>query len=171
MTLAIFSGLPYKDWYTASLLNTDIERIIDSLSWIENFPLLKKYPLPEKYHVGGKVIKVPQRIELETLGQRIAFEDLIIKSISLTGDILDVLDKAVAIYLYPKMTGKVFDTDKLDDVLDKVRNSSIAEAYPMGAFFLQKYLSSSQTKAPLSSVPQSPKRSKPTSKRLPSSRS
>ncbi len=139
MTLAIFTGLSYDTWFKLNLKKFDIERLIESLSWIEDFQLLKKMPVPEFYHVAGKKIKVPKQLELETLGQRIAFASEIIANVDKV-DLFDLCDKAVAIYMYPKITGKEYDTDKLYLIQDLIDDSPIAEVYPMAAFFLIQFV-------------------------------
>lgn len=161
MSLSIFSGLPYETWSDAELKYIDIERVVAALDWVQDFDMLKTMPLPSVYHVGGKEFVVPSNLELKTLGQRVAFENEIFPCMTRTGDLMEVLDRAVAIYFYPELTGSKYDTDKLGDVLEAVRDSPISEAYPIARFFLKKYFDSREKKAKSLAETLTQKRSKP----------
>lgn len=142
--LSILSGISYEKWSELKLANFEkaVDDIISTLSWMSDIPDFKSLPMPKKYMLADKLIDIPDDLKLETLGQRFIFEREIFPCIERTGDVIEVIDKAIAIYIQPRVTGKDFDANKaiMADVESKVRASFIFEAYPIASFFFNNYM-------------------------------
>lgn len=167
--LAILSGVDRSKWFDCELSALDLELLTSTLEFIQHPLDLAALPMPSAIMFGGKLLEIPEDLNLKTFGQSAVFAQTIFDSVARTGDVVEVMDQVLAIYLQPEYTGKLFDADSLKKYNAMARETRVAEAYPVASFFISKSLASMSTKTssslnfPLSTPP--PK-SKPEPKAL-----
>ena len=140
LILEAVSGIPYETICKCSL--SQIENMNSVLQFIQSPPEFKEWKLPDTYKLNGKDVEIPKDLKTESLGQRIAFEQIIFPAITATGDIVTVMDKAVAIYIQPTFTGTPFDEKEYAKVIPLVRESLLIEAHPIASFFFREFKAS-----------------------------
>lgn len=123
---------PQIHWYMDDSADKFFERMSDEKNrYIPSAITMKR---------DGKdvTIIIPKDLAMKTFAQKIAAEQMLEKS---KDDPFAVFADVVAIYLYPEWSGEKFDQEKAQEF----KNSHIMElpisiAYPIGRFFLMKYL-------------------------------
>jgi len=148
------TGVPYDVICNSS--RQGIENIYSALSFLSDVPDFKEWKLPTMYKLGEGSYQVPQDLNSESFGQRIAFEQIIFPAINETGDILTVMDKAVAIYMQPTATGQEFDEKLYAKVTKDVRESLLIEAHPIAVFFFRLFKNSLKPKERVSHQAETP---------------
>lgn len=98
----------------------------------EGFSLNKK---PKKFTLMGKECQVPIDIELERVGQKIMFQDSLVKH----KFIYQGIPEAMAIYLIPELNDGKFDDAMIPEVSEEIRKLRIVDVFPIANFFLSSY--------------------------------
>lgn len=143
--LEILSGIKSKLWNDAELNSVNIAALNASLAWLSTKVDWSAYPVVDKVTLGEKEIQVPKKIELKTLGQKMAFDRFVTHNIQANGEDsgtlpAQLLTDAIAIYLQPEYTGEKFNSDKLGQVKELVDKLPVTTAVPLAAFFLKKLI-------------------------------
>ena len=87
--------------------------------------------------VYGKKRKVPKNLNKITLAQKLAAESLINENTQME----KVISKVVAIFMCPSITGERYDDAKSEEFArDVIGPMPIKMIYPLGRFFLKKYV-------------------------------
>ena len=103
------------------------------LEYVYNSPQWDKLKKQKTIHLNGKVLKIPQSLELETFGQW----TLAIQAINKHKEKLTVIPELLTIYLQPKYDGKVA-LFRHDTIKELVLETPAFESIPIGLFFLQQ---------------------------------
>lgn len=91
---------------------------------------------PKTFKLRGKDCVVPLDIEMERVGQKILFQDSLVKH----KFIYEGIPEAIAIYLIPELTEDgQFDDSMVDEVAEEVRQLKIVDVFPVASFFLSSY--------------------------------
>ena len=142
--LSILTGIDYT-----VLNNSDcsqFEPILGLLKFDDKEKPLQNIECPDVVEIDKKQIKVVKEIGQETFGQKnfatIAVSDMIAERL----DKVEALVKVAAIYLQPQIDG-FFDDTKAREFEKKLMESPITDIYPIGNFFLSKYVKYLQPKA------------------------
>lgn len=158
--LSIFSGLPVETWMRVPLTEINFDLLNAALSWCHEPLELESLVCPKYISVGdvklltgslnvaikaGHMVRVPKDLRIETYGQKVMFDLMVLPELEKSGDVVDCIDSALAIYLQPAISGKPFDSDNLDPYIEAIRKCKIVEAYPVAAFFLRKLILSTKT--------------------------
>lgn len=137
--LEIFTGISRDTWGREDY--DSLEDVISCMSFLAELPDFKTFVMPEKYSIGGKELEIPKDIKLKSLDQRINFEQFCMPPVNESGDVLNVLDMAIAFYIQPIYEDKPF-SQAIEPTMEAVRGTLLCEAYPIAAFFLRKYVMS-----------------------------
>lgn len=139
--LEVFTGIKAAEWFDMEATEVDTNTILLLLEFCKdpiNWESLKK---PESITVQGKEIKIPTDISLSTYGQIVVFDTTVIPKVHESGNIIDVVHTAVAIFIQPLITGKKFDGNKLSETESMVLDLPIYQVFPLASFFLREYFS------------------------------
>ncbi len=90
---------------------------------------------PEKFKLRGVECLIPADIELERVGQKIMFQDAMVKH----KFVYEAIPEAIAIYMAPGLNNGVFDDSLLPDIIEEVKGLRIIDVYPIAAFFLTSF--------------------------------
>src|SRR5690349_5703045 len=77
MLLSVLSGVPLDIWYNIELNKINVAGLNESIAWIGKKVNWKKFPKPDSITIGDKKVKVPAQLELERVGQHVAFEKMV----------------------------------------------------------------------------------------------
>lgn len=146
-SFSILSSITIEELSNEKVTDREYSNMINALSWIEQRPNFSELKLPESITINNKKIVIPTNLELETYGQRIQFELTCINAIQEGGDIIPVMNKAIAIYLYPIIMGTTYNGDKLNEAVDIVNTIPIIQSFPIACFFFNKWLTLSTERA------------------------
>ena len=89
---------------------------------------------PERFKLMGVDCLVPKDIELERVGQKILFQDAMVKH----KFIYQGIPEAIAIYLAPELNNGEFDDSKLPEIIEAVMGLRLVDVFPIADFFLIK---------------------------------
>jgi hypothetical protein len=142
--LSILTGIDYT-----VLNNSDcsqFEPILTLLNFDFKTNPLTEIVCPEAIEIDNKDIEVVQDIAQETFGQKVFAQQAVNDMIAERIDKIEALVKVAAIYLQPKVDGK-FDDVKARKLENKLMELPITNIYPIGNFFLSKFVKYSPPKA------------------------
>lgn len=111
-----------------------IMQVAPFLMWMNNQVDVKEWQTPDKF-MG---VDVPKDIKVFSFGQKINFEQLMMDEHKKTGDVNNVLDKCIAIYMQPLVQRCEYDYDKAMEFSKEVGDQKFCEVYPVGGFFLSR---------------------------------
>ena len=145
--ISIFIDCPKKEL----LKNDDPDfeyEIFKQLSWYRTKPIdFEKLLLPSEITIGDKKFKVPRDIGYKTYGQKISLQDRI--KVMKSEDPVEIIPYALAIYFYNDYYGgdELPEDELINKFADEVcMKCSITEAYPVGYFFLMRFVESMSSK-------------------------
>lgn len=98
----------------------------------EGFKMKKK---PERFKLMGVDCLIPKDIELERVGQKIMFQNAMVKH----KFIYEGIPEAIAIYLAPELNNGEFDDALLPEIEEAVMELKIVDVFPIADFFLNSY--------------------------------
>ncbi len=146
LVLSILTGLEYS-----LLINTrgrDIEsNVLAYLKFLGEDVGPEKFTLPDTIEIAGKRYPVPTKLEAETWGQKITAQMIINAGAERNVPLVTIAAELVGVYLQPVVDGPTFDDKKAEKVAEMVRDSKLAEVWPVAAFFLRKCVESATLKA------------------------
>lgn len=131
--------------------NTDENQVGDSVSkylnWITVPPTFidKKAPdyieleVPDKMAIQGKEYPIPQDIRLETFGQKISLQIHLKMAEKNELNIIEIIPMTLAIYLYPVVTGKLYDEDRARELIPLIKEVNLLDAYAVSSFFFAQF--------------------------------
>jgi len=135
--LSILSGASYETIFKCKDEDIDV-KLLPLMDWLKK-PLTEKDV--ERFKVmtfDGKQYKIPRDIGQGSFGQKLSLQNRLIEIMEKTGNTINCLPFAVAVYMQPIVTGKEFSTEAADAFVDEVMKTSISEAWSCGNFFLKK---------------------------------
>ena len=135
--LSILTGIDYT-----VLNNSDcsqFEPILQLLNFDSKDKPLHEIECPESIVIDKKEIEVIKEIGQETFGQKVFAQQIVNDMIAERCDKIEALVKVAAIYLQPKIDGS-FDDKKARQLETKLMELPIIDVYPVGNFFLSKYV-------------------------------
>lgn len=162
--LEIFSGIPAKEWFDMPAEAIDNEEVYDLIGFTREKIDFSALKMKDTVTIAGVEHKVPRDLTLQTYGQVTVFESKVIPIAQSTGDFVDAIPTALAIFLQPLITGKKFDADKLSETENMIGEMLLFDAFPVAAFFLRKYVASLRMKNEPSHILQHSKKRKQGSK-------
>jgi len=113
-----------------------IDSVFDTLLFIIDYKPLNKGSVPNKIKIKSNFYNVPSKLELCTWWQRVELKELL-KKCETDLNILELIPRVIAIYLYPIVTGETFDINKIDPLEQDIRETcNTYEAYKVGFFLL-----------------------------------
>lgn len=134
--IGLLSAFTGENFHTLENAKGDLwEPIFQVLSFVFDAPKWDKIKKPKLVNIGGKMVKPPQNLSLETLGQKILALNLITNGSDHIKNIPDI----ISIYLQPAYDGK-FVSDRINDIKRHVLDMKAYEAMPYGLFFLKRLL-------------------------------
>lgn len=142
--LSILTGIDYT-----VLNNSDcskFEPILALLKFDDKAKPLQGIECPDVVVIDKKEIKVVKEIGQETFGQKVFAQEVVNSMIAERVDKVEALVKVAAIYLQPQIDGS-FDDTKAREFEKKLMELPITDVYPIGNFFLSKYVSYLKPKA------------------------
>lgn len=140
--LSILSGVEYKKIAQARELNLD-EVLAPHLAWTNDKIDWENMPIPTEINVRLKTLKVPTNLELESFGQKIVLEDKLRECMTGSkGDVNlpELIPYAFSVYFCGKYYEKDFSKVLLNQFLHLVKDMPIMTVYPIGSFFLKRYV-------------------------------
>lgn len=144
--LSILSGIDYT-----VLNNSDcsqFEPILSVLNFSDNNKPLQNIECPKTVIIDKNEIKVIQEVGQETFGQKVFAQEVVNSMIAERLDKVEALVKVASIYLQPQIDGS-FDDKKAKELENKLMELPITDVYPIGNFFLSRYVKYSQPKVKL----------------------
>ncbi len=135
--LSILSGIDYT-----VLNNSDcsqFEPILSLLNFDAKDKPLHEIECPKSVLIDKKQIEVVQEVGQETFGQKVFAQEVVNSMIAERIDKVEALVKVAAIYLQPQIDGS-FDDKKAKALENKLMELPITTVYPIGNFFLSKYV-------------------------------
>lgn len=141
--LSILTGIDYT-----VLNNSDcskFEPILSVLKFDDKEKPLQNIECPDVVEIDKKEIKVVKEIGQETFGQKVFAQEIVNSMIAERLDKVEALVKVVAIYLQPQIDGS-FDDKKAKELENKLMELPITGVYPIGNFFLSRYVKYSKPK-------------------------
>lgn len=176
ISLRAFSDQPYDEADFLSIIldcdkkellrnqDADFEfEVFKQLEWYRTQPIhLDKLILPSKIKIGDKELKVPKDIGYKSYGQKISLQDRI--KVEKNDDPVEIIPYALAIYFYNDYYGG--DELPEDEIIENFAEDicmkcSITQAYPVGYFFLMRFVESMSSKLNSLEAHILPKRRKP----------
>ena len=142
--LSILTGIDYT-----VLNNSDcsqFEPILGVLKFDDKEKPLQNIDCPDVVEIDKKEIKVVKEIGQETFGQKVFAQEVVNSMIAERLDKVEALVKVAAIYLQPQLDG-MFNDVKARELEKKLMELPINQVYPIGNFFLSKYVKYLQPKA------------------------
>ena len=131
--LSTFTG---QNFQTLENAKGDLwEPIFQVLSFVFDAPKWEKLKRTKIVNIGGKMVRPPKNLSLETLGQKILALNLITNGNDHIKNIPDI----ISIYLQPAYD-TTFVSDRINDIKRLVLDMKAYEAMPYGLFFLKKLL-------------------------------
>lgn len=129
--LSALSGIPRKDLMnTKEDIEADLQRMVQF--YIDD-PEGFRRNMPRPIKVMGKLVTIPLDIELERLGQKIMFQNVLSKH----QFIYQAIPEAIAIYIIPSITEDgSFDDTLIDEVVEEIKKLPIVDVFPIADFFL-----------------------------------
>lgn len=144
--LSIISDKDYKFWFDADVTEISLEHLMAAIAWANTPPDFASREVPKEIKIGEKNVSVPEDLSIKTLGQQLAFIQMVLPSVQQrvqeTGKVSfgDELPVALAIYLQPLITGEKFNGDTLKETIKQCEDCLVMEALPVANFFLSKFL-------------------------------
>lgn len=139
--LEILSGLSKEMCYNASLEDVEL-LVIPALQWMEERLAVESLPVPEKINIEGVGYDIISDIGKKTYGQKIALQKAMEDCIAETGDLINCLTFAIAVYYYPIVTKEIFNEDEAREFAKIIGKLKLTEAYPVADFFFSSLIKS-----------------------------
>jgi hypothetical protein len=118
----------------------DVIPLIDQVtSWMNPAPEWHKLERPAVLLFGGKNLEIPEDLNLKAFSQSQVFGMEILDKVETLDDLMGKADLALAIYLQPLHTGKVFSPDDIAPFTVMARETKALQAFPVAAFFLRRW--------------------------------
>lgn len=137
--LSILTGVDYDVMRKSKQLDVD-DKLIPFMKWLEEPLTEKNAPRCSTITIDDKKYDVPKDIGNYSFEQKIELKNRMIECINKTGDTLECLKIATAIYLQPIVEQKDFSIKAAELFVDKLDDCKIVEVYAIGGFFLKKLL-------------------------------
>ena len=140
--LAILTDIPFAVWNKSSY--GDFKNVVlPALSWLSDFPKIRKIRMKDEIEIMGKVIKIPKNAAFETLGQKVAVDQKNAYYYNLyKGDNIRInfyqMTYAMAAYVSPLISGSDFDIEHSEIVQLEIQRMPALEVLPICAFFMKK---------------------------------
>jgi len=142
--LAVLTGIEREMWFTSTEISGIEEIILPQLQFLADPIDLTKIELQKFVTISGKEVEVPKDIGLKTYGQKIIFQQEMLKYSATDGNFkIEFMPRAIAIYMCPEPFTdiKAFEYEK------EIERMKVVEAYPLASFFLSSLLKSWTGKA------------------------
>lgn len=137
--LSIIIGAPYEVLFNARTLDID-EKIEPFIKFLQSPLNVEKLKTPNEIMIKGIVYQVPKDLGQHSFGQKITLQNRIAECVQLKKDPIECMPFAIAMYFQPMITGGHFKTEETEKLLDTILDLPIVKVYPIGSFFLMKYL-------------------------------
>ena len=152
--LSILSGKPLEFWFSAECREEDLQKIEHALSWAKTPIDTNSLPLPEYISIGyvkikadtlnaairgGEKFRVPDNLKEYSFGHREMFNKNVMPILESTGDLVEAIPQALAIYFCAVVTGRKFDVKDLPEVEKAILECKFVEAFPVANFFFSKF--------------------------------
>lgn len=111
---------PVFEWYFKEDFKEQVEGLI----------------VPDFVNVGGKQVSKPKGIGFGTYGQKLDLDYITNKANKEGKDDVDIFADILSIYLYPGYSGEEYETEKAEELKDKVLDMQLKEGWPLASFFL-----------------------------------
>jgi hypothetical protein len=133
--VSILSGIDKAILDRCSDLDLD-QKLYPYLEFLKEPFDLHTYFVPDFIEVDGITYPKPKDLGLQTIGQKWHLEDLYKEVSEKGGTDVDLFPQALAIYLQPTITGTVYDSDKVEELIPKMMKVKLIEGWPLASFFL-----------------------------------
>ena len=135
--LSCFTDFDFKDFGNATS-KEDLFVIQEVMSFLNNKDALNKAKRKPKILMGNKWIKPPNKVELETIGQKSMAKPILNKYTDEKTDpnIADIIDLC-AIYFQPAYTGK-FNPDLIPGTKQYIMDMDLIDIIPWFLFFFRQ---------------------------------
>lgn len=136
---AVITGIDYDVFFNCEsegindLLLTNLEFLKEPLD-------LEALPLPKEIEIDGKKLEVPQDITQKTFGQKISLQLYLAEAVKNEKSKIDCLAFAIALYFFPEIAQDKYNEDEAKKIIPLIEKCKLVEAYPIGSFFLNKFL-------------------------------
>jgi hypothetical protein len=145
--LGIMSGLGKEVWEQCKDIDLDY-KIAPYLEFLYEPFQDTKYILADRLQINGEYYDRPKTLGIETLGQKLAFQQEYDRIVLEGKSEFDIYPYALALYFQPAYTNDKFNLDKVEKILPDIMNCRIEEAFPIAAFFLSNYAKYRKRKKP-----------------------
>lgn len=140
--LSVLIGIPEEDLQQCPEVDLD-RRLAPHLTFLQTPVIASSIPVPDTITIDGKSYEVPKDLSLESFGQAIFLNEALRDAYGKTGDVIVAIPEALALYFYPKVTGKKFLIADAREFVPVIREKvSFMDGYPVGNFFLTTYIAS-----------------------------
>ena len=142
--------------------NTDVDQVaydvVKYLNWVTVPPQFMdpeaefhyEIPVPDTIVIGHQRYPVPKDIRLETFGQKVSLQVHLKMAEKDKLSLAEIIPMALAIYLYPVVSGKIYDEDRAREMIPLIKQVNLLDAYVVSGFFLnnsRKLLTKSVSKS------------------------
>lgn len=155
--LSIFTGIDYGQVINFDLAMFESHIMPYMAAFDEEIKFYESVPA-EKITVNGKTINVPQDIKLKTLGQKIMLQQRITMADKAQEDLMYLIPFAIATYIQTELSGGKYDDKEAEALIPHILKVPVTIAYPIGNFFLTRFIRSVGLKLKNSSLIHSPQR-------------
>lgn len=107
-----------------------------SPEWIQDWTI--RVP-KESIHFKDKKIRIPGNLEIQPVGSKIMFDQLVTIEVAKSGNIIPFIHYAVATYMQPLYFDNHFDGDQVMQLAEICKRCNFVEALSAAAFFLTKH--------------------------------
>lgn len=135
---SILSGIPVSEFAKSDDVFI-LEKIYPFLTFLDDKFDLENYFIPDFITIDGVKYPKPKELGVNTAGQKWHLEDAYREIVEKDKSEVDIYPLALAIYMQPIVTGKQYDADLVDELVPKIMDCKLIEAWPLASFFLTSY--------------------------------
>lgn len=139
--LSILTGCDYDTMRKTKQLDVD-DKLIPFMKWLEEPLTEKNAPKCSTLSFQGKQYEVPKDLGMYSLEQKIELKNRMLECITKTGDTIDCIKIATAIYMQPIIQDKEYSAKEAEIIAEQFDDCKIVELYAVGGFFLKKLIGS-----------------------------
>lgn len=135
MFLSILTRVPIDIMEQTSVLDLD-DRLEPYASFIN-----KEFKVKDDKQINfrGQNYKIPKELAGKySLSQKISLKDKVVQCTINKQELYDIIPFAVAVYLYPLVSGKKYETEYTEELIPEILECSFLEVFSIGSFFLKR---------------------------------
>jgi hypothetical protein len=142
--VSVLSNRPKEEWELCPDINADIS-LYESLKYLEE-PFTPIFIKPDKIKIKSVLYDLPGGIAVNTLGQKLALQRCVTKAEKDGTKEVELYPYIVALYMQPIVTQSPYNEDKVEALVNDIKECQLQELFPIAGFFLKSCVTSSKKK-------------------------